>query len=66
MSLRVDASLLKDGDGQLGVGSNKLGLHSATTIPSSTNVVQVSAGGSYSLVLFDDGTVKSFGFNLQG
>ena len=39
MSLRVDASLLKDGDGQLGVGSNKSGLHSATTISGLTNVV---------------------------
>ena len=52
--------------------ASRLGLgHSAdrttpTKVPGLTNVTQLTAGGSYSLALHNDGAVSAFGWNYYG
>jgi len=53
-------------NGQLGLGNVTTPITSPTLIPSLTNVKQISCGSSHSLVLLNNGTVKSFGYNAQG
>jgi len=52
--------------GQLGLGNTNVGYTTPTLIPSLSNVKQISCGGSHSLALLNDGTVKSFGMNTNG
>ena len=51
--------------GQLGLGDN-LNRSWPDKIPGLNNIVQVSAGNSYSLVLTNEGKVLTFGYNEQG
>ena len=47
----------------LGDGTNR---NTPTKVTGLTNVTQLAAGDSHSLVLHDDGTVSSFGHNYNG
>jgi alpha-tubulin suppressor-like RCC1 family protein len=52
--------------GQLGLGNNDNPRAIATLIPNLRNIIEVSAAGSYSLCLDNQGHVWSFGHNKHG
>src|SRR5579885_1331493 len=52
--------------GQLGLGNTQENFLSPVAIPDLSNIVQISAGGNYSLVLDNQGKVWSFGYNIFG
>jgi len=53
-------------EGQLGLGNTTSPITSPALISSLSNVKQIGCGGTYSLVLLNDGTVKAFGYNTSG
>jgi len=53
-------------NGQLGLGNVDTPKSTPVLIPSLTNVKQISCGNNFSLALLNDGTVKAFGYNVQG
>ncbi len=56
-----------NGSGQLGLGhKNNQSTPQLIPMPRRTRPCQISAGGDYSLILCDDGSVYGFGDNAQG
>jgi len=55
-----------NGEGELGLGNTTTPYTSPILIPNISNVKQISCGQSHSLLLLNDGTVKSFGSNSNG
>ena len=69
MAIRADGTLWGWGNnlhGQTGTGIFLHDTHAALVVPGIDDVVAVSAGMGYSLVLKADGTVWSFGWNTFG
>ncbi|MBP2656492.1 MAG: repeat domain protein [Firmicutes bacterium] len=51
--------------GQLGNGTNTSS-NVPVTVSDLSNVITISAGGSHSLALLEDGTVQAWGYNSYG
>jgi len=59
-----------NGNGELGLGTSGYGTNKTTLIemilPLGKTATQIACGNNHSVVLFDDGTVYSTGFNMYG
>lgn len=56
----------QNGSGELGISPPPVVYHRPEPIPSLTNVIKITSGDTYSMVLKADGTVWAFGKNHRG